>query len=130
MHSHRMTRHIYLVRHGLPHFPGEGSWCLGTADFGLSTLGRLQACQLGEALKGKELNVFSSPLGRAYGTAQFLSDKPIVLDQLREMHTGDWDGLCFEEIKKRWPVRVWIWCRCCRYNWIRPPERWAKTFST
>ena len=98
-----MTRHIYLVRHGLPQFPGEGSWCLGTADFGLSPLGRLQACLLGEVLKEKELNVFSSPLGRAYGTALFLSDKPIVLDGLREMHAGEWDGLSFDEIKKRWP---------------------------
>ncbi len=98
-----MTRHIYLVRHGLPHFPGEGGWCLGTADFGLSPLGRLQACQLGEALKGKKLNVFTSPLGRAYGTALFLSDAPVVMDELREMHAGDWDGLSFAEIKLRWP---------------------------
>lgn len=103
MHSNSMTRHIYLVRHGLPQFPGEGSWCLGTADFGLSPLGRLQACQLGEALKGKKLNVFTSPLGRAYGTALFLADAPVVMDGLREMHAGDWDGLCFDEIKKRWP---------------------------
>lgn len=103
MHSHTMTRHIYLVRHGQPHFPGEGTYCLGTADFGLSPLGRLQACCLGEALKGKKVNVFTSPLGRAYSTALFLADVPGVMDELREMHAGDWDGLSFAEIKLRWP---------------------------
>ena len=103
MHSDQTKRNIYLVRHGLPDFPSAGSYCLGSADFGLAPPGRLQACLLGEALKAKKLKVFTSPLGRAYDTAAFLSDKPIVVDGLREIHTGDWDGLCFDEIKVRWP---------------------------
>ena len=96
-------RKIYLVRHGQPFFPGRERCCLGSADFPLSTLGRLQACLLVKAFEGKKVTVFSSPLSRAYDTACAISPTPVVLDELREMHAGDWDGLSFREIKERWP---------------------------
>ena len=44
-------RKIYMIRHGQPLFPGGEGCCLGTADFPLDTLGRLQACQTGRTLK-------------------------------------------------------------------------------
>ena len=97
-------RRVYLIRHGQPLLPDGGHVCLGTADPPLSPLGRLQACLVGEALRDRELTVFSSPLSRAYETARFLSPAPIVLPGLREYHTGDWDGLRFSEIRERWPA--------------------------
>ena len=96
-------RRIYLIRHGQPASPGGERYCLGSADFPLAPLGRLQACLLGHALKGEKLTVFSSPLTRAYDTAGFISPAPVVIDELREMHAGDWDGLSFREISQRWP---------------------------
>lgn len=96
-------RRIYLIRHGLPHFPGGGPYCIGAADFPLDPIGHEQAKAMAEAFKGKELRVFSSPLKRAYDTARALCPSPIVIDELKEMHAGDWDGLHFEEIKQRWP---------------------------
>lgn len=96
-------RKIYLVRHGQPHFPNGEGYCLGSADFPLSTLGRLQACQMGHALGGENLSVFTSPLKRAYDTAGFLSPSPTVIADLQEMHAGDWDGLSFREIREKWP---------------------------
>ena len=96
-------RKIYLVRHGQPYFPGGERHCLGSADFPLAPLGRLQACLLGHELGAEKLTVFSSPLTRAYDTACAISAAPIVIDGLREMHAGDWDGLSFREIKQRWP---------------------------
>ena len=95
-------RKIYLIRHGQPFFPGGDRYCLGSTDFPLAPLGRLQACLLGHALKGEKLMVFSSPLTRARDTARFLSPEPIVMEELKEMHAGDWDGLSFREIKQRW----------------------------
>lgn len=96
-------RKIYLVRHGQPFFPGGEGCCLGSTDFPLSTLGRLQACLLGKAFEAKDLTVFSSPLTRAYTTACAISPSPVVIDELSEMHAGDWDGLSFREIKEKWP---------------------------
>lgn len=96
-------RSLYLVRHGEPFFPDGERYCLGSADFPLSALGRLQACQLGETLKREKLTVFTSPLKRAYDTALALSSTPTVIDDLREMHAGEWDGLSFRVIKERWP---------------------------
>lgn len=96
-------RRIYLIRHGQPFFPNGEGYCIGSTDFPLSPLGKLQACVLGHALKGEKLTVFSSPLTRAYDTASFISPAPVVLEELREMHAGDWDGLSFREISQRWP---------------------------
>lgn len=96
-------RKIYLVRHGKPHFPGGDGYCLGSADFPLGTTGRLQACQTGYGLKGEKLRVFTSPLRRAYETAAYIAPSPVVIEDLQEMHAGDWDGLSFREIKEKWP---------------------------
>ena len=96
-------RRIYLIRHGLPYFPGGGSYCIGQADFPLDPLGEEQARRMAEKLGGEKLTVFSSPLKRAYDTARALCESPLVIDELKEMHAGDWDGLSFEEIKKGWP---------------------------
>ena len=96
-------RKIYLIRHGQPQFPGGGKYCIGSADFPLDTLGRLQACQTGYALREEKLSVFTSPLARAYDTARFIAPSPAVIDELREMDAGSWDGLSFDEIQKKWP---------------------------
>lgn len=63
-------RRIYLIRHGLPYFPGGGSYCIGQADFPLDPLGEEQARRMAEKLGGERLTVFSSPLKRAYDTAR------------------------------------------------------------
>jgi len=96
-------RKIYLIRHGLPHFPKDEGYCIGTADFPLSEEGHAQAARLAQSLENERLTVFTSPLKRACDTAKALCPQPIVIEELCEMHAGDWDGLSFSEIKKRWP---------------------------
>lgn len=96
-------RRIFLIRHGQPDFPDGLPHCIGSADFPLSPLGHEQAKALAHAFEHEKLSVFASPLKRAYDTATALSPMPIVIDDLREMHAGDWDGLSFEQIKQRWP---------------------------
>ena len=63
-------RKIYLIRHGLPHFPGGGPYCIGWADFPIDPKGREDILALAGRMKGEELTVFSSPLKRAYDTAR------------------------------------------------------------
>ena len=97
-------RTVYLIRHGRPDFPDEEKWCLGSTDLGLGTLGRLQACLLGEVLKSVPISqVFCSPLSRSVETARFLSENPVIVPGLEEAGSGVWDGLSFAEIRRRWP---------------------------
>ncbi len=97
-------RRVFLIRHAQPALPGGERCCLGLSDFPLSALGRLQAALLGETLRSPSLRVYTSPLTRAVETAAALSDEASVVEDLREMSAGDWDGLPFSQIRERWPA--------------------------
>lgn len=97
---------IYYIRHGRPDFGLDEKYCLGKTDMPLGPVGRMQSCILAEhfAENGIEFdNVFSSPLKRAAETAAFISDDYSTVPGTEEAYAGDWDGLCFTEIKKHWP---------------------------
>jgi len=91
---------LFLVRHAEPAITGV---LLGSLDPPLSEAGRKHA---GTLLPGVNLAVvYSSPLRRALETAQLIArGAPIeVLDDLREISHGDWDGLTWSEIEVRDP---------------------------
>lgn len=72
-------RSVYLIRHGHPDFPIASRICLGQTDTPLGPLGQLQGVLLARAFAQTALTaVYTSPLRRAYDTARYLSDKPIV----------------------------------------------------
>lgn len=96
-------RTLYLIRHGKPDFPEGKRMCLGLTDLPLCQEGFLQAQQAARILVGKRITVFSSPLIRARQTAAALKRPVILLDDLRELDAGAWDGLSFDEIKVKFP---------------------------
>ena len=98
-------RNLYLVRHGKPQYPDEHSYCVGQTDFSLSMLGHLQAVLLNEELSDKISGVYCSPLLRAVETAGHMAPElpHIIVSDLSERNLGEWDGLSFDEIRKRWP---------------------------
>ena len=93
---------IYLIRHGLPNFPGGKGMCIGTTDIPMGEKGLQQAAKMAKKLPPVTA-VFSSPLTRAVQTAQAIGMSITILDDLREMYAGEWDGLTFEEIRQRYP---------------------------
>ena len=93
---------VYLIRHGLPDFPGGKRMCLGTTDIPMGKTGLAQAKEMAMTLPPVTA-VFSSPLTRAVQTAQAIGLPVTVLPDLRELYTGEWDGLTFDEIKVRFP---------------------------
>lgn len=93
---------VYLIRHGLPDFPGGKGMCIGTTDIPLGEAGLQQAQNMAKQLPPVTA-VYSSPLSRAVQTAQAIGLPVIVLEDLREMGAGEWDGLTFEEIRLRYP---------------------------
>ena len=98
-------RRIYLARHGKPDFPDGMQMCISRTDIGLGEEGRRQAFLLSQVPEIKNADyVFSSPLSRCVETASYLNPEPIIVDGLHELGVGDWEGLRFDEIKRRWPA--------------------------
>lgn len=100
-------RTLFLIRHAQP-LSGDGpKRCSLPEDAPLDEAGLHQAALLGQWAREQELTaVWSSPFLRAIQTAQGLAaDRlPIqIADDLREMDSGHWEGLTFDEIKLRWP---------------------------
>ena len=93
---------VYLIRHGLPDFPGGKGMCIGTTDIPMGEAGLAQAKAMAVSLPPVTA-VFSSPLRRAVQTAQAIGMPVTILDDLREMYAGEWDGLTFDEIRRRYP---------------------------
>ena len=103
MTSSEAGRRLLLVRHGEPDLPPGKKYCLGRTDVPLGPAGRRQAALLGEALRGLSAEVFASPLRRAKETASAISPDFREKPGLEEMDTGEWDGLSFDEIRKKYP---------------------------
>lgn len=93
---------VFLIRHALPDFPGGKGMCIGTTDIPLGEAGLQQAARMARDLPAVTA-VFSSPLSRAVQTAQAIGLPVTVVDDLREMHAGEWEGLSFAEIRQRYP---------------------------
>ena len=109
--STRTSRTLILVRHGLTDWNIEGRY-QGRLDIPLNAAGRRQA----EALKPRLANtpfesVYSSPLQRAFETAQIIAHgKPIRRDaRLAEIDHGDWQGKTQREIATQWPHQWRAW---------------------
>lgn len=84
---------IYVVRHGQTDWNLEGRF-QGRIDIELNEKGREQAEKTKEKLDGIKFDkVFSSPLKRAYETAQIITDESIELDdRIIERCNGQLEG--------------------------------------
>lgn len=96
---------IYLVRHGETDWNKEDR-CQGCIDIDLNSEGIRQAEFVAQRLVNEEIHaLYCSNLKRAYRTAQIIA-KMLNLsitrnEALNEISFGDWEGLTFEEIRKR-----------------------------
>ena len=94
---------VYIIRHGKTDWNKECRF-QGAQDIPLNEEGREAARKLGEHLKGIHFDeVFSSPLSRAYETAQIvlgslsLSKGPRKNPLLTEISFGEMEGVPFDE---------------------------------
>jgi len=107
-----MKTTVLLIRHG------ETEWNLlgkfqGCTDIKLSQNGIEQAELLKKRLKGNFDYIYSSPLMRAYETAKIISsgfDKEItVVQDIREINFGEWEGLTIKGIAEKYPEIFKTW---------------------
>ena len=96
-------KRVYLIRHAVPDFPLGQRLCLGRTDIPLGKAGLAQAAEMAAVLPPVSA-VFSSPLTRGIQTARMIDGNVVILDGLREQDYGQWDGLTFSEIRRRFPA--------------------------
>ncbi len=107
------NKRFYLVRHGVSILQENGSICLGKgSDPPLAPSGFAQAEELMETSFFRSVKnisaVYCSPLLRSMQTAVVLAcgTREIRVDRgLSEMDMGLWEGMCFRQIQKEYPVQ-------------------------
>ncbi len=89
---------IHLIRHAKPVDAGV---LLGSTDSPLAHDAAIRAFTAAAAVDA----IYSSPLSRARQTADrmFTGREIEVWPELAERHLGDWDGLAWAEVERRWP---------------------------
>ncbi|HSQ56184.1 MAG TPA: histidine phosphatase family protein, partial [Gemmata sp.] len=105
-----MPTTIILLRHGATAANTARPYTLQGArpDSELVDLGRSQAAAAGRALAEFPISrIYSSPLRRAQETAEIIAavggSSVSVEEGLIEADTGEWTGMTWEEIERRWP---------------------------
>ncbi|MFB0918921.1 MAG: histidine phosphatase family protein [Clostridiaceae bacterium] len=101
---------LFITRHG------ETMWNLekrfqGWGNSELTEKGKKMAENLSKVIDENNIDiVFTSPLKRARETTKIaVGDKKIpivVLDDLKEMNLGEWEGISLDELKRDEPERV------------------------
>ncbi|MFH1228692.1 MAG: histidine phosphatase family protein [Planctomycetota bacterium] len=103
---------LYLIRHGETDYTESGRLC-GIIDAPLNRKGIKQAKKLAKQLKRiGPMVIYASPLSRTMQTARIVGRETRIIKcpELKETNLGRWEGLTFEEIRKRFPgaMRRWV----------------------
>ncbi|GLY97659.1 histidine phosphatase family protein [Actinoplanes sp. NBRC 103695] len=100
---------VLLARHGQTEWNVVGRR-QGQQDSPLTALGIEQARRHAVAAAGAD-RVFTSPQGRATATARLIAEaldvSVVVVDELAEIHHGEFAGLTDLEIEARFPAEWW-----------------------
>ncbi len=108
-----MKTTLLIVRHGQS-LGNLSETFLGYTDLGLTDLGERQAAALADRLADVHLDaVYSSDLCRAMNTVLPTAAShglPVTPDRrLREIFAGEWEGVTFDEIARRFPADRALW---------------------
>ena len=106
---------LWLVRHGQTQFSRENRFC-GSIDPPLSEVGERMAQALGAAHgESKWDAIYCSPSTRAQQTVAPLARRagltPVLIEGLREISYGEWEGLKHEEAKAQFPAIYEYWAQ-------------------
>lgn len=117
---------LFLIRHGQTDWNIKGK-IQGSCDIELNATGIKQAEELSNKIlegKYKFSKIYSSLQRRAVKTAEILSKvtnvEYIPMEGLEEMNLGEWQGLSWAEVKKKYPTEYKEWYANRRYT--KPPK--------
>ncbi len=106
---------ILLIRHGYTD-GNKKNLFYGRTDYPLNEQGRREAETIGKVLKDVHIDaIYSSPLKRAYDTAQHIGqyhiNTPIILcEDLQEMDFGLWEDQHYSHIAQYYKRDWELWC--------------------
>ncbi len=102
---------LILVRHGKTEWNESGRY-QGSSDVGLSATGFEEAEGLRQRLADEKIDIiYCSDLKRASQTAQAIASgrnlELVPCKELREIDFGEFEGLTFDEVERRYPDIHW-----------------------
>jgi broad specificity phosphatase PhoE len=108
-----VTTRVLLVRHGATELSAEDRFA-GSTDVPLGVEGRRQAELLGQRLAHESFAaIYGSPMQRAMETASIVArphNLPVtILDGLREIDHGRWEGLRHADAAAQYPEEYSAW---------------------
>ncbi|MBQ9765419.1 MAG: histidine phosphatase family protein [Lachnospiraceae bacterium] len=125
---------FYLIRHGRTDW-NDLNHIQGKSDIPLNDTGIAQAKELADIIKADKLpikHIYSSPLKRATQTADILAAKLgltyHILDDLREVDLGLWEGHTWAEIAEQYPGNYNEWRINRRYTKVHGGESYDDMF--
>lgn len=107
-------KRLILVRHGQTDYNATHR-LQGQINIEMNDVGQAQATAVAESLAGLSdvQAVYSSPLSRAFGTAEAIAGglglQVQVDERLLERAFGQWEGLTRAQIKEKWPEEFQAW---------------------
>lgn len=104
---------VSLVRHGATQLTAENRFS-GATGVDLSDEGRQQAELLGARLRRDRIDaLYASSMSRAIQTAEIIGSccdlAPTIVEGLREIDHGHWEGLTRSEVEERFPGEYQAW---------------------
>ena len=104
----RTVKRLYLLRHGKTEGFPEKSYVGGRTDIVLSHEGKRQALAWRRYFEKRPPGaVYSSGMKRTTETARIVSGKNVadilIMEDLREIRLGDWEGHAMESIREKFP---------------------------
>lgn len=117
---------LIFIRHGQTDWNVKGK-IQGSYDSDLNNTGIKQAMELSKKLiknKYEFTKIYSSPQKRALKTAEILSESSnvdyVVINDLKEINMGEWEGLSWKEVEENYPTEYREWKLNRRYK--SPPK--------
>ncbi len=101
---------LLLIAHAETDWNAAGRY-QGHADPPLNPRGRRQAALLAARLTAERIDaIYASDLRRAWETARAIA-APNLDARLRELHFGDWEGHCYDDVCRSDPAALAAWER-------------------
>jgi alpha-ribazole phosphatase/probable phosphoglycerate mutase len=122
------SKRILVVRHGRTEW-NDAHRFQGKSDIPLNETGLLQAEKTAKRLSSWPIDaVYTSPLTRAHRTASIIAaphrKEPVVLEDLAELHFGEWEGLRIEGIREEKEELLSAWYKDPFFHMPEGAETW------
>lgn len=104
---------LILIRHAQTKENKKGAYIGCGSDVHLSPDGEVRAKNEGEYLRsvsGRNIELFVSPMQRCKATADIIwpDEKQIIIDELKEMDFGEFEGLSYDDLNGNDYYQRWI----------------------